>query len=310
MADHRGEKSFWTFWTTLPGILSGLAAVITAVGGLITTIYFITSSNDSPPTFPTSSPVTRSMPQSRENTPTPTPVPTNTLATAQVSLPREGELELTPGSTEGVIGPEEKIVLWFKVPAGGRVEANIEAAGGTCLGLRLLDPAREQIEESTEECSVSLYFAVLADGSSGGTYYLELESGSSISAGDYTVDLLSQMQDDAGSGGDAGDNLDTALLLEAPSTQQGLVGSQDREDRYRFSADASTVLEVQYAEWDELEVTLLAVDSSGEATGEETLRRDQPVDFGQRPEGDYALRISNRGTEAIYTIILGSKSGL
>jgi hypothetical protein len=117
------------------------------------------------------------------------------------------------------------------------------------------------------------------------------------------------MHDDAGSGGDAGDTLDMAVLLEGPLSQQGLVGSQDQEDYYRFRADANTVLEVQYSMWDQLEVTLSAVES-GRVTGEEAIRRDQTVDFSQRPEGDYALRVSNQGSEAIYTIILGLKSGL
>jgi len=240
---------------------------------------------------------------------TPTPLPANIIASPPVSPPRPGELQLTPGTTEGVIGPGERIVHWFEVPDGGRAEANVEADGGTCIHLTLLGPAREQIEESAEECGISGYFAVLADGSSGGTYYLEVESGSSISAGSYTIDLQSQMQDDAGSGGDAGDTLDMALFLEGRLSQQGLVGSQDQEDYYRFRADANTVLEVQYSMWDQLEVTLSAVES-GRVTGEEAIRRDQTVDFSQRPEGDYALRMSNQGSEAIYTIILGLKSGL
>jgi hypothetical protein len=30
---------FWTFWTTLPGILTGIAAVVTAIVGLITLLH-------------------------------------------------------------------------------------------------------------------------------------------------------------------------------------------------------------------------------------------------------------------------------
>ncbi len=34
-----GERSFWTFWTTLPGVLTGVAALVTAIVGAVTLVH-------------------------------------------------------------------------------------------------------------------------------------------------------------------------------------------------------------------------------------------------------------------------------
>ena len=39
MNDKRNQKSKNSFWTTIPGILTGFAAIITAIGGLIAVLY-------------------------------------------------------------------------------------------------------------------------------------------------------------------------------------------------------------------------------------------------------------------------------
>jgi hypothetical protein len=48
-----GDDNKKSFWTSLPGILTGIAAVIAAVGGILATYYHITPS--SPPSPPSSS---------------------------------------------------------------------------------------------------------------------------------------------------------------------------------------------------------------------------------------------------------------
>jgi hypothetical protein len=39
VAELEKKQSFWTFWTTMPGVLTGIAAVLTAVTGLIVVMY-------------------------------------------------------------------------------------------------------------------------------------------------------------------------------------------------------------------------------------------------------------------------------
>ena len=47
-ADNNGKTRFLTFWTTLPGILTGVAAVITATVGLITLLNSGSTGNETP----------------------------------------------------------------------------------------------------------------------------------------------------------------------------------------------------------------------------------------------------------------------
>jgi hypothetical protein len=310
MSEYQDPRSFWSFWTTLPGILGGLAAVITAIGGLVTAIYLATGSEDPAPTpapvLAPTRPIEPAVPAagvsaSRPNT---TTSPASTAARAG-SFPEA--LPISPGTTEGVIGPAEKVYHQFQAPPGGRLEITVAALGGVCLKSRLFDSQQTKISESAEGCNPSEYFSILTSNSSGGAYYLEVEGASTLAAGSYAVNFQSGTQDDAGTGGDAGDDFDTATPLQIGSTSQGLVGSQDPVDYYQFQAGSNTVLEVQYQDWNNLEVALFSPDASPGAASGERLRRGQPVDFSQRPAGRYFLSIANSAGEAVYTIVLGTK---
>jgi hypothetical protein len=102
--------------------------------------------------------------------------------------------------------------------------------------------------------------------------------------------------------------LASATPLQMGSTNQGLVGSLDPIDYYQFQATSNTALEVQYQDWNELEVILSLPEASAGAASGERLLRGQPVDFSQRPEGRYFLSLSNSAGEAGYTILLGTKT--
>ena len=215
---------------------------------------------------------------------------------------------MSPGTTEGVIAPGEKAYHQFQAPHGGRIEISVEALGGVCLKSRLFDSQQVKISESAEGCNAFEYFSILTSNSSGGAYYLEVEGASTLAMGSYTVNLQPGKQDDAGPGGDAGDDLASATPLQMGSTNQGLVGSLDPIDYYQFQATSNTALEVQYQDWNELEVILSLPEASAGAASGQRLLRGQPVDFSQRPEGRYFLSLSNSAGEAGYTILLGTKT--
>jgi len=59
-----GEDNKKSFWTSMPGILTGIAAIIVAVGGIITALYVAPSSHEptpspSPSPMPTPSPTSQ-----------------------------------------------------------------------------------------------------------------------------------------------------------------------------------------------------------------------------------------------------------
>jgi hypothetical protein len=80
-----GETKKKSFWETLPGILTGIAGIFTAIGGLITVL--VTVGVFSPPPEPTS---------------TPTPVPLTELRVISTE-PELGATDVDPSITEIVI---------------------------------------------------------------------------------------------------------------------------------------------------------------------------------------------------------------
>ena len=67
--------------------------------------------------------------------------------------------------------------------------------------------------------------------SSGGTYYVSVSAG----YGSYSIELALQSQNDADSGGDAGDKVVNALEVQTGLTFSGQIGDFDEEDWYKFT---------------------------------------------------------------------------
>ena len=75
--------------------------------------------------------------------------------------------------------------------------------------------------------------------SSGGAYSALVSRG----LGSYSLEISLQCQDDAGSGGDAGDKPLEALQIEPGQTFSGEIGDYDQEDWYQFEvADGETIV--------------------------------------------------------------------
>jgi hypothetical protein len=80
---------------------------------------------------------------------------------------------------------------------------------------------------------------ILINRSSGGTYFLEAFFGS----GPYGFEVLSENQNDGGSGIDAGDTIAEALEIKPERPVAGELGGLDREDWYMFSPQAGKVIQ-------------------------------------------------------------------
>jgi hypothetical protein len=52
-----GEDNKKSFWTSIPGILTGIAAIIVAIGGIITALHIGSTQSPTPVISPTSTPV-------------------------------------------------------------------------------------------------------------------------------------------------------------------------------------------------------------------------------------------------------------
>ena len=78
--------------------------------------------------------------------------------------------------------------------------------------------------------------------SSGGTYYVKVSRG----AGSYSLAISLQSQNDAGLGGDAGDEILEALQIELGPAFSGEIGDYDLEDWYKFEVPQGHALSVAF----------------------------------------------------------------
>jgi len=78
--------------------------------------------------------------------------------------------------------------------------------------------------------------------SSGGTYYVQVCDG----PGSYSLDLSLQSQNDAGSGGDAGDALLQGLEVGIGQTISGQIGDYDEEDWYKLDVPHGHILSLAF----------------------------------------------------------------
>lgn len=106
MSDPGGEKK-GNFWTTLPGMLTGLAALITAISGLLTVILHLSSPSSKPPDS-----VTEPSHQTSKSTQTPT------SETTSMSVTGNWEWEGVGAATLQQNGNEVAGLLHYYKPPG------------------------------------------------------------------------------------------------------------------------------------------------------------------------------------------------
>jgi hypothetical protein len=306
MAENPGKGSFVAFWSTLPGVLTGLAALITAVGGLITVILVSRpAGQDTPPAAApspaaTSQPVTTPLatarpPASAPGGPGGAPAPGSNPALS-------GAIAIQPGISRSVVGPGGTTYHRLDVPAASLAEGDVDSTQ-TCVRIAPLDGAGNAVFHPGGACTTSEYFSILTSGTAGGAYYLQVASGSAIAPGEYTVNLRVRSQDDAGAKSDAPGVAEQAMSLSPNRAYQGLVGSQDPVDYYQFQAVPGLKLECLYDQEDNVVILLQQADAGGRVLAEERVLRGGRVDFATRPAGRYLLRLSNQGQGAQYTLI-------
>jgi hypothetical protein len=94
---------------------------------------------------------------------------------------------------------------------------------------------------------------LMTNNTTGGIYFLEASDGSSL----YEFEVLSEQQNDAGLGIDAGDRIAEAVKITAGRPIAGELGGLDEEDWYTFSAnDGKTILFSTAAEGDPLKLSI------------------------------------------------------
>jgi hypothetical protein len=153
----------------------------------------------------------------------------------------EGAISLEPGSYQGRQGDFDETDWYsFQVPDGYVLQLDVKAGqDGDGFAVSLRDPDREEVwfadgfSPGTEK-SVHM----LTGSSSGGTFWLDISYGQGM----YEIHLNLKDQDDAGTGGDAGDDISNAPKIPVGQTCTGQIGDFDIMDWYRFDPEQSQTL--------------------------------------------------------------------
>lgn len=198
------------------------------------------------------------------------------------------------GKYSGEIGDYDQVDYYqFEVPNRGIMKVEFIGIEGGCFYVKLLDSTQKKISET--DCTEEVTDIRLMNNSSGGAYYLAIESPWEDYKGSYTIEFMLEMQDDSGAGVDAGDDFDTATPIEK-GEYFGQAGDFDQEDFYQFEAVSDTVLEF-YSDIDAvLWFEIVLFDAGQKAVTDEITvfsgERDT-IDFSERElaPGLYFLRI-------------------
>jgi hypothetical protein len=101
------------------------------------------------------------------------------------------------------------------------------------MDIFMYDPEQEEIWDVRDIApTVSKSTNRLMNTESGGTYYLQVRPRSG--PGFYTLELSTQPQNDATTGGDAPARLIDGIQIEPNQVVSGLVGNYDEQDAYQF----------------------------------------------------------------------------
>jgi len=121
----------------------------------------------------------------------------------------------------------------FEVPHGHVLSvAFTPAEDAEPMDVSLFTPDQEEIWwEYGVGPTVTKSTTGVMNSSSGGTYYVRVSAG----YGSYSIELSSRSQDDADSGGDAGDKVVDALEVQMGLAFSGQLGDFDEEDWYKFT---------------------------------------------------------------------------
>jgi hypothetical protein len=139
---------------------------------------------------------------------------------------------ISPGTYEGWIGSgDRKDWYKFSVNNGQMINVDLNPSLGSNFDLKLYAPSESVRATSEHEGSSAEYVSYVADSSDEWRVKIYIKSGS----GNYSFSLSITYQNDADSGGDAGNKFKTATPISVNKTYSGFLMPSDTQDWYKFN---------------------------------------------------------------------------
>ncbi|MBD3370201.1 hypothetical protein GF402_07560 [Candidatus Fermentibacteria bacterium] len=170
---------------------------------------------------------------------------------SEEASPGEGDsvtnaIQVSPGTIEGEIEDSEDENWYVFDVEGGETFDIAFTPGGDTENINVQVLNAEQRELWTEwdvPPTVTEELNYMTSSDSGGDFYLHVWPGS---PGSYSIELSKRMQDDGGTGADAGGRAPEAAEVALGDTIQGAVGDIDESDWYVFEVPSGDLLEVEF----------------------------------------------------------------
>lgn len=186
-----------------------------------------------------------------------------------------------PGrGTQGYLDPSSDADDWYYFAALEGQTINIQVTPESNFDIELADATATTIASSanTGTTAESIQYAV----PSTGRYFLHIYTADDAAAGHYTLDVTLQGQNDAGSGNDAGNTMESAMSI-SPGAYEGYLDANDWEDWYTFSVSSGQGIKIALTVIGEKsDFDIYLYNPSGEMVMESTWYAQNP----NNPDGD------------------------
>ena len=123
-----------------------------------------------------------------------------------------------------------------------------------------------------------------------GNYYVKVYANEGAGAGDYTLSVTLKGQNDAGTGGDAGDSINDATHIE-PGTYTGYMGYTDQEDWYSFTVNAGEGIFVDLKILEKSDYDIHLYDPSGKEVCYAKYYGDDHLEYPATISGEWKIKL-------------------
>ncbi|MCD6108749.1 MAG: hypothetical protein J7J89_04705, partial [Thermoplasmata archaeon] len=123
-----------------------------------------------------------------------------------------------------------------------------------------------------------------------GNYYVKVYANEGAGAGDYTLSVTLKGQNDAGTGGDAGDSINDATHIE-PGTYIGYMSYTDQEDWYSFTVNAGEGIFVDLKILEKSDYDIHLYDPSGKEVRYAKYYGDDHLEYPATTSGEWKIKL-------------------
>jgi len=197
--------------------------------------------------------------------------------------------DAAPGrGTTGQLDPSGDKNDWFYFSVCQGQKISIEMTPDSNYDMELVDSQATTVASSENTGTTPESLEYTADIT--GKYFLHIYTGDGAEAGSYTLDISLVGQNDAGSGKDAGNTIDSAMSI-TPGSYDGYLDSTDWADWYSFTANSGQGIKVTLKCPDKSDFDVHLYNPSGEWVYSAQWYGDDTLEYPADASGTWKIKI-------------------